>query len=150
PVDKAAVRAMIRNGTGVAGRAAVIKNALQGAGFTGSLLAVGNAPPTTATALYYPSTRADSAAAVAAALGIPSTAMHRSDSYSEVTVVIGADWTSATTYRGSNRTTAGAGSSGAPTSAAPSTAVASSPPSSSLLIHGDNAKACMYVPSPEW
>lgn len=105
-----------------------------------------DAPPTAAAALYHLSTRTDSAA-LATALGTPSTAMHRSDSYSEVTVAIGADWTSATTYRGPNGTAAGSGDSGAP---APCAAVASSPPGSSLLVHGDNADACMYVPSPEW
>lgn len=60
---------------------------------------------------------------MATALGIPSTAMHRSDSYSEAAVALGADWTSATTDRGPNGTAAGSGDSGTPAPCAAGLAV---------------------------
>jgi hypothetical protein len=58
----------------------------------------GTLPKTAATKVYYPSTRADSAAAVAKALGIPTANLSLSTAYTEVTVVIGTDWTTGNTY----------------------------------------------------
>src|SRR5579859_1813117 len=94
-------------------------------GFTSSNISTGNASTTSKTMVYYPSSRAQSAAAVAGALGIPSSQVQESSNYSEVTVVIGTDWTSGTTY-----------SSTSSSSASPSTsasAAASAPTSSSQL-----------------
>ena len=145
-VDKALVNVAVENGSGTNGRAGALKTALAGAGFSSSRIATSTASTTSATALYYPSTRADSAAAVAAALGIPSSAMHESSSYSEVTVVIGGDWTSGTTYGSGGNGTA----STATTASAAPTAVASSAPASSLQTNASDTKACMYVPQPEW
>ncbi len=141
-VNKAAVHVMVSNGSGVSGRAAAVKSGLESEGFTGADISTGNAAASAKTAVYYPSTRADSAAAVAGALGIPASAMHESAGYSQVTVIIGTDWSSGAAY--------GAGGSGGTGARAPSTAVASSPPSSSLLTNGADSKACMYVGSPEW
>jgi len=142
-VDKALVNVAIENGSRVNGRAGAIKTALEADSFSSSRITTGTATSTSATALYYSATRADSAAAVAAALGIPSTAMHESSSYSEVRVVIGGDWTSGTTY-GSTTTPTGT------TATAASTTVASSAPASSLETNASDTKACMYVPQPEW
>ena len=50
------------------------------------------------TKVYYPSTRADSATAVASALAIPSADLALSTTYTEVTVVIGTDWASGNTF----------------------------------------------------
>lgn len=152
-VNKAAVPARIENGSGVTGRAAAIKTALEADGFTASLLTIGNAAPTAATALYYPPNRADSAAVVATALAIPPSAMHQDADYSEVTVVIGKDWTTGTHYASSadsaSTTPTPTSSPGLTPSPTP-TGVASSPPASSLLTNGANDKACMYVPQPQW
>jgi len=156
PVNKAAVRVLINNGSSIRGRAAAIRTALVGGGFSGSLLTTGNADPTGTTALYYPANRADSAAVVAAALGIPSAAMHESGGSKQVTVVIGSDWPSGTTFQagaasgGGVGSGSGSGSSGGAGGAQSAATVASSPPDNSLMTNGADAKACVYVPHPEW
>ncbi len=153
PVNKAAVRVLINNGSSISGRAAAIRTALVSGGFSGSLLTTGNADPTGTTALYYPANRADSAAVVAAALGIPSAAMHESGGSKQVTVVIGSDWPSGTTFQAgaaSGGIGSGSGSSGGTGGAQSAATVASSPPDNSLMTNGADAKACVYVPHPEW
>lgn len=145
-VIKTEVRALVNNGSGIRGRAAAIRAALVSDGFTGSRVTTGNADPTGTTALYYPADRSDSAAAVAAALGIPSSAMHESASAKQVTVVIGSDWASGATFQ-ATATVGGNGSSGG---TSPVATVASSPPDNSLMTNGADAKACVYVPHPEW
>ena len=140
PVDTALVRAQIENASGISGRAATVRDGLTAAGFATANLSVGNASQNSSTtAVDYPSDRADSAHAVAAALGIPASAVHESSVYSQVTVIIGSDWPSGASY-------------GASTSASPAakTAAAPAPPSSSLVTNGGDSKACMYVPEPEW
>jgi LCP family protein required for cell wall assembly len=144
-VNKAQVGVSVQNGTTVGGRAGAIKTALAGSGFSSSLISTATAGATDTTAIYYPSSRADSASAVASALGIPAFAMHLSANYAQVTVVIGKDWTSGTTF-GTGSSSGGSGSSGTST-----TAVASSPPATSLLTNGDDSKACMpVVPQYRW
>jgi LCP family protein required for cell wall assembly len=146
-VNTAMVRAQIKNASGASGRASAIRGALVSQGFSSSELTVGTASqPSSTTALYYPADRAQSAQAVATALKIPSTAMHQSSNYSEVTVVIGSDWASGTTYGAANT---GTGTGTTATTTAPTT-VASSPPSSSLETNGADSKSCMDVPRPEW
>jgi hypothetical protein len=66
------VHAQVLNGTGVAGRASTVEQGLEAGGFSESNLSIGNAATTPRTVVYYPSDRAQSAAAVAGALGIPS------------------------------------------------------------------------------
>jgi hypothetical protein len=134
----------VQNGSQVTGRASAIKSALANDGFSSSLISVGSAATTAATALYYPSGRSDSAAAVAGALGIPASAVHQSGNYTEVTVVIGTDWTSGTTF--GSASTGGSAAGTAPDSQA----VASSPPAASLATNAGDDKACMVVPNPEW
>jgi LCP family protein required for cell wall assembly len=143
-VNVAAVRAAVENASGISGRATTVRNALVSAGFSSGELTAGNySQNESTTAVYYPSGRSDSAQAVAAALNIPSSAVHQSSAQSEVTVVIGSDWASGSSYTGSG---SGASASGSP---APTT-VASSPPSSSLETNGADTAACMYVAQPEW
>jgi LCP family protein required for cell wall assembly len=142
-VNKAGVGVSVQNGTAVPGRAGAIRTALVGAGFSGSLVTAASTSSTSATAIYYPPSRADSASAVASALGIPATAMHLSNGYSTVTVVIGADWTSGATF--------GSASAAAPPASSAPTAVASSPPAASLLTNGSDSKTCMPVqPAYRW
>jgi hypothetical protein len=92
------VHAQILNTTTVDGRASALAQALEADGFSAGDLSTGNASSVAKTTVYYPSGRSDSAAAVASALGIPSSQVHQSGSYSEVTVLIGGDWTSGTKY----------------------------------------------------
>lgn len=148
-VNKAGVNVSVLNGTGVTGRAGAIKTALTGSGFSGSLISASSTSATDATAVYYPASRADSASAVASALGIPASAMHLSGNYAQVTVVIGKDWTSGTTFGTASGGGAGAGSGSGSTT--PTTAVASSPPATSLLTNGSDSKTCMPIqPSYRW
>lgn len=132
------VHAQVENGSGINGRAADIAQALVTDGFTSGDITTATANVRATTVLYYPSTRADSAAAVAQALNIPTSAMHESSNYSEVTVVIGQDWKTGTALGG------GTASAGTPTG------VASSAPSSSLETNAGDGNACMVVQNPEW
>ena len=135
-VDKAQVHVSVLNGSGAAGRASSIKDALAGDGF--SLATVGgNATPTSTTKIYYPSTRSDSAAAVAGALGVPSSALKESNAYSQVTVVIGSDWTSGSTFGGASAGTAGSAT-------APASGAATAPEDSSLL-NASSTGGCVQV-----
>jgi LCP family protein required for cell wall assembly len=136
-VNDAAVRVRVLNGSAVAGRAGTIKDALVNDGFT--LASVGgNANPASTTKVYYPAGRSDSAAAVQKSLGLPSSALTQSTAYAEVTVVLGTDWTSGTTFGGSG---SGSSSSG---SSAPTTA-ASAPAVSSLSNASDSGNTCVTV-----
>lgn len=137
------VHAQVLNGTGVSGRASTVAQGLIGGGFSSSNISTGNASTTSQTVVDYPADRAQSAAAVAGALGIPSSQVQQSSKYSEVTVVIGTDWASGKMY--SSTSASGSGTSSPSPSTTPTTA-ASAPDSSSAL----NAAAtgqCVQVAS---
>jgi LCP family protein required for cell wall assembly len=108
------VHAQILNGTGVSGRAADLTEALTSDGFSSGNLSTGNTASSAKTEVYYPSGRSDSAAAVADALGIPSSQVAESSSYSQVTVVVGTDWTSGTGYPASGSAASSASGATAP------------------------------------
>jgi hypothetical protein len=133
PVNKAAVHVQVLNGSNVSGRAGTIRDALVNDGF--SLASVGgNATAASATKVYYPANRSDSAAAVVAALGLPSSALTQSSTFAQVTLVLGTDWTSGNTFGGAGGTAG----------AAPSTA-ASAPAVSSLSNAADTGNTCITV-----
>jgi LCP family protein required for cell wall assembly len=137
------VHAQILNSTGVSGRASTLAQALEADGFSSANLSTGNTSSTSKTMVYYPSGRSDSAAAVAAALGVPSAQVRQSASYSQVTVVVGSDWTSGTTYpaaASSSGSGAGAGSG----SGAGGQATA---PSSSSELNASTTGQCVQVAS---
>ncbi|MGW2295901.1 LCP family protein [Streptomyces violaceorubidus] len=97
PVSRIAVR--VENGTGITGRAAAVAGALTAQGF-GSGTVAGNAPrsaPTT-TLGYGPGLR-EQALRTAAALGLPASRTAPGGG-AGLTLVIGADWPSGTTYPG--------------------------------------------------
>ncbi|MFJ5533598.1 LCP family protein [Streptomyces sp. NPDC093261] len=97
PVDPSRVAVKVENGTGISGRASVIATALTGKGFS-SGTTTANAPTTTATTtLTYGSGQKPQAQAVAGALGLPASHL-RQGSGSDLTLVIGSDWTDGTTY----------------------------------------------------
>ena len=150
-VNKAQVHVAIQNGSGVDGRAATLRTALGSAGFSSSLISTTTrATPAASTVVYYPSTRADSAAAVAGALGIPSADMHESGSYSQVTVVVGKDWTSGATFSSTNGTGSGSGTGTGGGSGGQPVTVASSPPADSFVSNAADNTSCMAVPYKEW
>jgi hypothetical protein len=133
------VHAQVLNATGVSGRASTVAQGLVSGGFSSSNISTGNASTTSKTVVYYPSDRAQSAAAVAGALGIPSSQVQESSNYSEVTVVIGADWTSGTTY-----TSTSSSSSASPSTTATTAATA---PSSSSELNASTTGQCVQVAS---
>ncbi|MBY8886094.1 LCP family protein [Streptomyces sp. PTM05] len=95
-VPDAQIAVTVENGGGITGRASDIATALVGDGFspqTGSA----NAPAPTTT-VRYPAGKQAEAQAVASALRIPSSALHQDSGASGVTVLIGSDWSSGTTY----------------------------------------------------
>jgi LCP family protein required for cell wall assembly len=130
------VHAQILNTTGVSGRASALAQALAADGFSSSNLSTGNASATSKTVVYYPSGRSDSAAAVASALGIPSSQVQQSSAYSEVTVLVGSDWTGGTTYP-ATATASGSASAGA--------SGAASAPSSSSQLNASTTGQCVQV-----
>jgi LCP family protein required for cell wall assembly len=137
-VNKAQVHVQVENGTTVNGRAGEVRTALASGGFSSSLISTTTAASTAKTTVYYPSTRADSAAAVANTLGIPTSAMKESNAYSQVTVVIGADWTSGSSF--------GSGSSGSSgTSSGATATTAASAPSVSSLSNASTTGTCVTV-----
>jgi LCP family protein required for cell wall assembly len=133
------VHAQVLNGTGVSGRASTVAQALVSSGFTSSDIGTGNASTASKTVVYYPSGRSDSASAVANALGIPSSQVEESSNYSEVTVVVGTDWTSGTTYSSTSSSS----------SASPSTSgtTAATAPSSSSQLNASTTGQCVQVAS---
>ena len=139
-VDDSLVRVQVQNGSGITGRAAAVATALTTVGFRQAAVD-GNAAATTATTLYYPASRADSAAAVANALGLPAMAMTESSAYPEVTVVIGADWPSGSMYSGSM------GADGTP--GGPSPTAAASAPAISSLENAATTGGCVPVDPPD-
>jgi LCP family protein required for cell wall assembly len=133
-VDKARVHVQVYNAGGITGRAAAIKSALVAGGFSLATTA-GTAAAATTTKIYHPATRADSAAAADDALGLPASALTQSAAYSEVTVVIGADWPSGTTYSAGS-------SSGASTAKATTAATA---PEDSSLLNASTTTGCVQI-----
>jgi hypothetical protein len=133
------VHAQVLNGTGVSGRASTVAQGLVSGGFSSSNISTGNASTTSKTVVYYPSDRAQSAAAVAGALGIPSSQVQESSNYSEVTVVIGTDWAGGATY-----SSAGSSSSASPSTSA---SAAASAPTSSSQLNAATTGQCVQVAS---
>jgi hypothetical protein len=135
-VNKARVSVQVYNAGGAAGRAAAIRSALITHGLALATVA-GNAPTAATTKVYYPAGRADSAASVAEALALPASALTRSTTYDEVTVVIGTDFTNGSTY---TATTAGGGPSPAPAATDAATA-----PEDSSLLNASTTGSCVQV-----
>lgn len=94
-LDKATVPVTVENGSGIALRAHAIAAALVSDGFTESAGDT-NGPYTAATRLDYPPGHRAQARAVAAALGLPAALLHRGGN--AITLIVGADWPTGTTY----------------------------------------------------
>jgi LCP family protein required for cell wall assembly len=102
--DKGTVSVAVRNGTGsgdqapVSGRATVIQQQLASLGWTKAAVDT-TSESQSGTTLTYPSADDDAdAMAVAKALKLPTSAVKKSSSVSGITLTIGADWTTGTTY----------------------------------------------------
>ncbi|TKA00616.1 LytR family transcriptional regulator [Actinacidiphila oryziradicis] len=98
-VPAAQIAVQVENGTSTAGRASTITTALTGKGFSpGTTAANAPATTTTTTLTYGPGQKAE-AQTVAGTLGLPASHLKQATS-SGLTLVIGADWPSGTTYPG--------------------------------------------------
>ncbi|MFJ5927949.1 LCP family protein [Kitasatospora sp. NPDC092948] len=93
--DAGSVAVTVRNGTGTPGQAGRAVSALRARGFALAFTG-GNAVARQAGSVFYPAGQEDRAQAVAAALGLPATAL-RVSGRSGVTVVLGADYARAAT-----------------------------------------------------
>nr|WSZ19769.1 LCP family protein [Streptomyces canus] len=98
-VPASEIAVTVENGTEITGRASAIANALTGQGFS-SATTTANAPsPATTTTLTYGTGRKAAAQTAAKALGL-STSHLEEGTGTGLTLVIGSDWTSGTTYPG--------------------------------------------------
>ena len=137
-VDKAAVPVSVENGSGLPGRAHDIAAALVAAGFTQSVGDI-NADDTPTTSLTYgPGERAQ-ARALAAALGLPASALHRSGT--ALTLVVGTDWPSGISYPGG----ASPGPSASPSATTGTSSGSAAPPPGSLPENAAHASECAQV-----
>ncbi|MFJ9247902.1 LCP family protein [Streptomyces sp. NPDC101776] len=128
--DKIAVQ--VENGTrtdttgAVRGRATAVAGLLVGKGFEQAVADSSTTPSAATTVVRYPSADLEGdAQRVAKALGIPTTAVKKSTSVSGVTLVVGADWSTGTTYK------------------AP--AEDDTTPTSADALNGSDTTACMHV-----
>ncbi|MFC8435050.1 LCP family protein [Streptomyces sp. NPDC057253] len=98
-VPASQIAVTVENGTSITGRASEVATALTGQGFS-SATTTANAPsPATTTTLTYGTGRKAAAQTAAKALGLPASHLEQG-SGTGLTLVIGADWTSGSTYPG--------------------------------------------------
>ncbi|GHE05197.1 LCP family protein [Streptomyces alanosinicus] len=129
-VPAAQIAVTVENGTAVTGRASEIASALTDQGFS-SATTTANAPsPATATTLTYGADQKGQAQTVAKALGLSSTHLKQGTG-TGLTLVIGGDWPSGTSFPGGNSAPAPADTHAAVSNAHASTA--------------DQAKTCAKV-----
>ncbi|GHB83296.1 transcriptional regulator [Streptomyces cirratus] len=123
------------NGTGAGmplapQRASAVAGALVGKGFTGAKADSALVPEKTTVVRYPSPDLADEAQSVAAALGIPASAVQQSAEVSRITLIVGADWREGTAY---------------PQQAPPA---AGSVPDTAEAINGADTGQCMDVYKP--
>jgi LCP family protein required for cell wall assembly len=129
-VPASEIAVTVENGTEITGRASAIANALTGQGFS-SATTTANAPsPATTTTLTYGTGRKAEAQTAAKALGLPTKHLEEGTG-TGLTLVIGSDWTSGTTYPGGSSSPAPADTKAAVSNAHAQTA--------------DEAKTCAKV-----
>ncbi|MGW4811646.1 LCP family protein [Kitasatospora cineracea] len=94
--DRSGITVVVRNGTGVTGRAKALVDALRQDGFAKG---TDTGPSTTAehTTVTHPAGKEAEAQQVAAALGLPASAVQAGKA-SSIELLIGADWTTGTSY----------------------------------------------------
>ncbi|WP_234337712.1 LCP family protein [Streptomyces sp. NRRL WC-3725] len=98
-VPAAEIAVTVENGTGITGRASALATALTGQGFS-SATTTANAPsPAGSTTLTYGTGEKGAAQTVAKALGLPPSHLKQGTG-SGLTLVIGSDWPSGTSYPG--------------------------------------------------
>ncbi|MER5862764.1 LCP family protein [Kitasatospora sp. NPDC002040] len=123
-VVKSSIQLTVQNASGAELRAKDVRTALNALGFTGAT-APGGGGSQAATQLTYAPAQAAQAQAVAAALGLPPTALKESGTGRTLALVIGADWPTGTTF---------------PVAVAPTQL-----PKSAEAVTADDDKSCMTV-----
>ncbi|MFI1091572.1 LCP family protein [Streptomyces sp. NPDC020917] len=99
PVPASQIAVRVENGNGLPGRASGVATALVGKGFTQAVSA-GNAPAHAAqSTLTYGPGQKEEAQSVAASLGLPASHL-KQGTYRGLTLVVGQDWQSGTTFPG--------------------------------------------------
>jgi LCP family protein required for cell wall assembly len=139
-VDKATVAISVQNGIGTSApnRAGTVTEELVKQGFTRAVKSTVVPKRTSTTTLTYPASGHEAAQAVAASLGLPAGALQESKQATRLTLVIGADWKSGTTF--------GATGDGKPgTTPPPSPPPAGELPKSADALNASDDKACMSV-----
>ncbi|MGW7003520.1 LCP family protein [Streptomyces sp. NPDC054933] len=97
-VPDSQIAVAVENGSGVTGRAADLATTLVDKGFSPSTSS-GNAPsPASTSTLRYPAGKQAEAQTVARALHLPAAHLKQDGSVSDVTLVIGTDWTTGDTF----------------------------------------------------
>ncbi|WP_079102882.1 LCP family protein [Streptomyces sp. TP-A0356] len=96
-VDTAQIAVKVENGTGIGGRASVIATALTDKGFSSGTTTANASGTTSSTTLTYGTGQKPQAQAVAHALGLTTSHLKQGNG-GGLTLVIGSDWPSGTTY----------------------------------------------------
>jgi LCP family protein required for cell wall assembly len=128
PASRIAVT--VENGTEITGRASEIANALTGQGFSSGTTTANAPSPATTTTLTYGTGQKAEARTAAKALGLPTSHLEEGTG-TGLTLVIGSDWTSGTTFPGGSSSQAPADTKAAVSNAHAQTA--------------DEAKTCAKV-----
>ncbi|MFJ8057470.1 LCP family protein [Streptomyces sp. NPDC096142] len=138
PVPASEIAVTVENGTTVTGRASAIATALTGQGFNSGTTTV-NAPSAAATTTltYGPGQKAE-AQTVAEALVLPSSRLKQGTG-TGLTLVIGGDWTSGTSYPGATSSPT------SPSSSSSASGDAQAAVSNAHASTADEAKACAKV-----
>ncbi|MEW2288484.1 LCP family protein [Streptomyces sp. NPDC047841] len=98
-VPAAGIAVTVENGTGITGRASVLATALTGQGFSPATTTANAPSPAGSTTLTYGTGEKAAAQTVAKALGLPASHLVQGTG-SGLTLVIGGDWPSGTSYPG--------------------------------------------------
>jgi LCP family protein required for cell wall assembly len=142
PASRIAVH--VENGSGLAGRAATVADALINAGFSPSTWYGNASQPQSASTVYYGSGEEAEAQTVAKAVGLPGSRV-QSSPYAGVRLVIGSDWPNGSGYGGSSGGSGSAGSDGVSASAQPSPADTQQALSGATAENADTTGTCAQV-----
>ncbi len=97
-VPDSQIAVAVENGSGTTGRAAEVATSLVDKGFSPSTSSANAPSPASSTTLRYPAGKQSQAQTVARALHLPAARLKQDTTISDVTLVIGTDWTTSDTY----------------------------------------------------
>ncbi|MBV9022887.1 MAG: LCP family protein [Streptomycetaceae bacterium] len=97
-VPDSQITVQVSNGSGITGRASAVARYLIDQGFSPNSGSTNAPAPASATSIHYAPSQQGEAQAVARTLQIPTSRLRQDSAVSNVTVVIGSDWNSGTTF----------------------------------------------------